>query len=524
MLRTRERNRRRRIGRRIRHLVRTGILPPEPTKEDIQKFSEENGPSFQPGLEHIEPVKATKPTKQVSVSSDSSSSSDSDSSSDSSSDSDEDRSSADARPSMSGTGAKVAATENGDFGQHMDWNRAEALRHEAVDAQPSPEDEPALNFGRAPKDKHMASYIISSKSGPSGTSSPILTNSEHTEATVGDIPVTDASSSILEAIARRQLAAQAIPKKRARLNVDGAKRVIFGNLGQRTPKTKADEEQVRAKLMDFGKSNKAAQQPETDTSAEEVPPESEAWRSKIRVMACECVDEGIVLSEPPYPFQQRWDPQQQYWQKKKRNKKKRKSYNSEAFDYEAEYEGDGYAEEGYDDSILLNYGEEDSSAVQLYDQNAEHVEDLPLLPDDITTLPTADSDDAKEGTILAFKQLEMSANFIPEMTGYRTAKIIKHITNAPGGQMLIRLALRDRTTREPKKYDENGNRIYKGLEMPLSDDESDEESEDSGDRMLYFADLVDPRIVRMASKTDISEEAVSEAAAAQLLVEAQTGI
>lgn len=33
---------------------------------------------------------------------------------------------------------------------------------------------------------------------------------------------------------------------------------------------------------------------------------SQAWRSRIRVLACACIDEDVVLDEPPYPFPLHW--------------------------------------------------------------------------------------------------------------------------------------------------------------------------------------------------------------------------
>lgn len=475
--------------------------------------------SFRPALEILDPLQPAATSKdmeklQPATVTDASSSSSNDSSSDSSSsddDSSDDSDDPSDDPSIPGktapptNGASPTVISNGDFGNHMDLDRAEALRNGTTETEISGENEPALNFGKLPKDKHRASYIIS------GTS----------ESPANESPDRDSDSSFLETIARRQLAAQSAPK-RARLNIDGAKRVIFGNLGQRTPRTKADEERVRAKLADVGKSKKAA---EDEKEEKEVEAESEAWRSKVRVMACECIDKGIVLSEPPYPFQQRWDPQQQHWQGKKkgRNKKKRKSHDGNYDEiYDEEYEGDGY-----EDSILLKYNEEDVSAIQVVDENAEQQEDtanLPSLPKDISTLPTADLDDLEPGTIIVFKQLEIGANFMPNLSHHKTAIVepTADLGTVEKGFLLLRLAARDRKVKEERRYDAKGNRVYKKFEMPMSDEEDNEEEEDDGVVEAMFKDLVDVRILKMARVTE--SEAVDDAAAQQLRVEAEAGL
>lgn len=484
-------------------------------------FLVENERSFRPGLGPLDPSavevaessQATKSSKESKTTKlvDSSSSSDGSDSSSDSDDSSSDDSEDSEKASVSGetasptNGTSSATPTNDDFGEHMDLDRAEALRNGTTEPEIFPENEPATDFARIPQDKHTASYIIS---GTSETPAP-------------DKSTTEKSSSALEAIARRQLAVESAPK-RARLNVDGAKRVIFGNLGQRTPKTKADEERVRAKLADVGKSKKVVEAKKVEV---ELEPESEAWRSKIKVLACECIDgESIVLSEPPYPFLQRWDPQQQYQPKKKpRNKnKKRKSYDA---NYEDEYEGDYYEGDGYDDSILLNYNEEDASAMQIDEtttkQVVDLVDDLPPLPSDISTLPTADLEDLIPGTIITFKHLEMGKNFMPEMTAYKTAVVepTHDLGMVEKGFLLLKLAKRDWKGKKERKFDGNGNRVYEKFEMPMGDGEGDSEGEgDDGILEVNFGELVGVRILRMGRVGE--SEGFDDAASRQLKGEA----
>ncbi|TID26355.1 hypothetical protein E2P81_ATG00831 [Venturia nashicola] len=533
---TKARNKRRRESKRLAHLTRTGVLPQSSTLGDLHIFLTENERSFRPGLQPLhQPVAEVAEPSQVSTpaqksksaklvesrsssddssddSSSSNSSSDSDdSSSDDSDDSNQDAVSGEAAPQSNGTTS--AAPANGDFGEHMGLNRAAALCSGTTGPEICPENEAATAFVQTPQDKHSASYIIS------GTS----------ESRISGPTTTEKSSSALEAIARRQLAVESAPK-RARLNLDGAKRVIFGNLGQRRPKTKEDEERVRARLAEMGKAKKVV---ETKEVEKEVEPESEAWRSKIKVSACECIDGGnIVLSEPPYPFVQRWDPQQRYQAKKKlRNKnKKGKSYDA---DHEGEYEVDYYEGDGYDydDSILVNYDEEDASVIQADTTSTEQGEvddDLPSLPADISSLPKADLEDLKPGTMITFKHVEMGKNFMPEMTHYKTAVVesTADLGKVEKGFLLLKLARRDVKQREEKKFDAKGKRMYEKFEMPMGDEEenSDEEA-DEGILETNFGELIDARILRMVrvseSDTVAESESVDDAAARQLLVEAE---
>jgi len=115
---------------------------------------------------------------------------------------------------------------------------------------------------------------------------------------------------------------------------------------------------------------------------------------------------------------------------------------------------------------------------------------------------------------------------MPEMTGYRTAfvKTSGGFLAAEKGALLLRLAARDRKVKEPRQYDQQGNKIYKKFEMPMGEDSEEDEDEDSSLIHTHFGDLVDVRILKMASTNDIFEEAVNDAAAAQLLVEAENGI
>lgn len=51
-----------------------------------------------------------------------------------------------------------------------------------------------------------------------------------------------------------------------------------------------------------------------------------AWKKKIVLTAVECQEKGVVLSEPPFPFVQYWNPLYQLKAKTLEKKKKRADY------------------------------------------------------------------------------------------------------------------------------------------------------------------------------------------------------
>ena len=101
-------------------------------------------------------------------------------------------------------------------------------------------------------------------------------------------------------------------KPRSKIDLASSRRLLFGALGLRTPKSKEDEKALQAKLMQNVKPMKLTQEKE-DThqkATDEVADNDESWRSRIDLRAVECCYDGIELSTPPFPFVQRWDPQQ----------------------------------------------------------------------------------------------------------------------------------------------------------------------------------------------------------------------
>jgi hypothetical protein len=249
----------------------------------------------------------------------------------------------------------------------------------------------------------------------------------------------------------------------------------------------------------------------------------EAWRNKITYRAVECCQEGIELSEPPFPFVQRWDPQQQYFHRDRNNaggRSKRKQRNREEFVEEGGrastkrrkygdslgYDGDAesYANDaaGYEETTL-NYDDEPLQVEtrappgQTPSRDTYDEDDLPPLPADVSTLPTLGPGGAVPGMVLTWKQLLLSkaTNWQPQVSAL-TGIIVDVLDEKT---LKVRLARRDRTLdRNEKVYDDDGNRVYDNFEFPGMDDE-DEEDAEQGYRTMDVADMIEPRVLRGAS-------------------------
>ncbi|CVK96349.1 related to SRP40-suppressor of mutant AC40 of RNA polymerase I and III [Fusarium proliferatum] len=325
-------------------------------------------------------------------------------------------------------------------------------------------------------------------------------------------------------------------QRRHKVDMGAGRRLLLGALGLKNPKTKADEDKLRDSLM---KNVKPLQNPRVqaqeakandDKPAEEQPDEDpEAWRKKISYRAVECCQDDVVLSEPPFPFVQRWDPQQQYgsirkrkrasqnfndesyyeedsqqwngdeeWndngQRKKKKNKKRKNksgYDGE-YDEEEPHEGSfgGTGADG-DEDIVLNYDDIPNKHRPEESQFTD-TDDLPSLPSDVSTLPSLVLSDMKPGMVATWKQLVMSkaTNWQPEMVPM-TGLIL---SISEDNSMHVLLAMRDREGND-KEYDEHtGQRIYAKFEAP----DLDEDEEDDGRREIPWAEMSDPRLVQPA--------------------------
>lgn len=297
--------------------------------------------------------------------------------------------------------------------------------------------------------------------------------------------------------------AQATPevtKQRRSLDVASTRRLLFGSLGVRTPRSKAEEEATRKKLA--GKFRESTHQQAEQPPAEPQESEPEVdWREKLILGATECVFDDIELSTPPFPFQQRWDEEAGYiiQQRKGRNKKRKRRQQPQVYDEEADVNGDYYG----DDDMQLNYddteqpGEMDETTTRMAEDTED---DLPELPSDASSLPGLAEKDLKPGLVLAFKQLDVSkeTNWQPMVSDYRIAVVSDVFENN-----ILNIQLAKAYRRQPKDEDaEEGPFKYSGFEMPGMDDEG----EDDGFREVPFDDLIEPKLLRAAPAADAGDQ------------------
>jgi hypothetical protein len=292
-------------------------------------------------------------------------------------------------------------------------------------------------------------------------------------------------------------------KRRTILNVQSTNRMIFASLGLRTPKN-AEERQVLQEKLQHSAARSTSEQVRDHSSSEltqHAPSATDLWPRRISLSAVECCDEGVVLSAPPFPFQQRWDPQ--YHTKKKRSgnlysesrSKKRKGNKAGYVESYDKYNTDGYgdaldyddpeesgADEYWEEGALLDgeRGYDDEHDAEAESESSK----FPPLPADVSSLPPHTEAEAKAGDIIVFTELACSAatNWQPRMVT-RTALLHEK----DGNDWSIQLAPRDLP---PKKYDDDGNRVYEKFET-MEDDESD----DDGRRTLAWAEMLEPRLL-----------------------------
>lgn len=292
------------------------------------------------------------------------------------------------------------------------------------------------------------------------------------------------------------------PSNRRQLDIASSRRLLFGSLGMRTPKTKEDEEAARRKLAAQASAVQPRKKPAEAPRAQEEEDElDEDWLKKLTIRAVECVYDDIELSTPPFPFENRWDDdadkiirQRKGWGKKRKRKERIQVYNGDLD--QDEYEDPN---EAYEGNMQLNYDYEwpeaqGEPAMESMEQDAE-VDDLPALPEDMSSVADLLEGEAKVGAIIAFRQLDMSkaTNWQPRMSEYRVAEV----HGVSDGMLNVRLAVRDRRPRADTVDEYGEPRQYSKFEMPGYEDDE----EDDGYRELAFAELSDPKLLRPAPVT-----------------------
>lgn len=290
-------------------------------------------------------------------------------------------------------------------------------------------------------------------------------------------------------------AGSALSQPRMRLDVNAGRRMLFSSLGYRNPKTKEDEDKIRADLMKGVKpliNQRLVSEPAPSNSADAVSPpsnepvrqhpeHSDSWRDKITYQAVECVEVGLQLSEPPFPFVQRWDFQQQ---QEKRSLGGSSGANSTPTLPVADLE------------LARN------AVPKVPNEGSQFtdVDDLPSLPIDLGSLPSLRPGEAETGMVITWKDwapLNRTYGWQPQLIDI-TAVVVKPTED--GDMFTVMLAQRDRKSKKKLKlYDEEtGQRLYDKFEVPSldSDGESSDDEEDTGFRDVAFGGLMEPRILQ----------------------------
>ena len=299
--------------------------------------------------------------------------------------------------------------------------------------------------------------------------------------------------------------------RRAKLDLDSSRRMLFGSLGLKAPKTPADEQLLREKLAKQGRALTAGrakhstteEKNASETHAKPVPGRtaSETWRDKIMLSAVECEGKDQRLTTPPFPFVQRWQQGEQ-----------RNQFQGELQEYHAcnveEQQGasttvnepgsSGFYVEGDSvlDGVKLNGAIQNQLILEAEELSKREeaknstVPDMPVVTE-YDVLEALKAEDAVAGAVIAFKQLDMSKKTLwrPEISAYRTAKIQEVLLD---GTLKILLAERDRTSLSLGSDDHTGERVFSKFEMPI---EEDEDGPDNGLREVLYRDLIEPKLV-----------------------------
>lgn len=310
-------------------------------------------------------------------------------------------------------------------------------------------------------------------------------------------------------------------RQRLRVDLGAGRRLVFGSLGLQAPKTQADEEKIKQRLMRdvrpllnmrLTEGDKAGDGPSVAAGRD-----IENWRQMVTYRGVECSSQGIVLTEPPFPFEQRWDPQQRGGAGQKRKRTSQEFFD----DYEGDDDSGLYMEEDMgrrkriksltSDPFGLDVtgdkkapgkalssetgdkkapGKRLSSETEGRSTKTAQADDVPPLPADLGSLADMEAGGAKEGMVITWKQIAMS-----KATRWQPTVVQQTGTVLAGSnerEVYVALAMRDRQDRS-KRYDEDGKRIYDKFEMPEADSD---DGEDNGERTVSWVEMMEPKIVR----------------------------
>ena len=330
---------------------------------------------------------------------------------------------------------------------------------------------------------------------------------------------------------------------RPKLDLASSKRMLLHSLGIGGSKAKGKNQKSGAKRTDtcrdaskdqptarhviFGANGQSKEKDESEGALSSVSYEN--WQERIILDAVECCEEGVTLSTPPFPFIQRWDPQQKFAGKtgKKGNKKRKRSqaqyYDDD--DYSLDYADAAAAKDSQPHGHLPaeapvgGISHQDDGAggefqgkplvdPQTDRQGGQNDEgDIPAMPADPKTCSVLGVLDVRPGAIIGFKRLVMTSDWQPELSGYQTAKVVKGVE---GDYMEVTLARRDRPTKE-KQYDEHGDRIYGKFEVA---DDDDSDHDDDGLLEISFSELIEPKLLQASQESPAESKSQQPSTAA----------
>ncbi|MCJ1280959.1 hypothetical protein MMC26_000277 [Xylographa opegraphella] len=335
-------------------------------------------------------------------------------------------------------------------------------------------------------------------------------------------------------------------KRRSKLDLNSSRRLLFGSLGLRAPRNKDEETKLREKMMEnirpFPKVKGSEKAHSKGASAVVVHDTDVGWKDKIVLEAVECCYAGVELSTPPFPFVQRWDPQQQGasgglapGRGKNRKSSQKNLYHESADDDqshhivggEAKPDRLGQSREHVDKNIGVvevsaqpsaqpSATDELQNAVDeqlMRDTNRQTTNSTPsnnevrLLSTDLSGLDRLTQETALPGATIAFQQLEMSqeTNWQPTVSEYHTAVITNTLDS---GSLELSLIQRRWPVRK-KLYDtKTGERLYSKFEMPDYEDDEHDEPDDMVE--MSFADMIEPKLVKaVGSQQHLQQEGTS---------------
>jgi hypothetical protein len=283
------------------------------------------------------------------------------------------------------------------------------------------------------------------------------------------------------------------PIPRPKLDLSSSRRLVFGALGVSTPKSKADAEKISQRLMQrslrpslehkMPKPEATEASPATVTEGTSLAHEphhlSTEWKSKIHLLAVDCTN-GESITPPPYPFVQQW------------SKPKNQKGNKWKAEYGAPQSGDSQSSSPSSAVTPNPWKPAGGSAPE----PILETDCVPEVPDNMGTLKDARPEDIVRHTVLAFKQLELSAAMQPTVSGYRTALV----RSCERPRMDLEIVLARRYIPRPQRQSD-----WDMFSMPMVDGE-----EDDGTRMLRFADLIDPKVVEQPEDWGEQQEALRE--------------